>query len=72
MAKQPEAVKRIRRKVAAVKAGEVEVESEAPPEVEASASLAEPQSEDWCCHVCGNQATYPVCTVDGARRSTHE
>ena len=67
MAKEPEAAKRIRKKVAAVKAGDASVELEAPPEVEAPVSPAEPQGEDWRCHVCGNVATNPVCTVDGAR-----
>lgn len=26
-----------------------------------------PQGAPWCCHVCGNMATGPVCTVDGAK-----
>ena len=74
MGKKPAEVTRsIKEKVAAVKA------SRAHPVAEQGAAISEapsvvpeaeahcPQGAPWCCSVCGNVATGPVCTVDGAK-----
>ncbi len=41
--------------------------SEDAPPVAQPAIPAAPQGKGRCCSVCGNMATGPVCTVDGAR-----
>lgn len=81
MAKKPADVTRsIKEKVAAVKATRAKVPPppppgahneeaavcEAPPVVPETEAHC-PQGAPWCCHVCGNMATGPVCTVDGAK-----
>lgn len=74
MAKKPaEVTQSIKAKVAAVKASrakpapaEEPAVCEAPPVVPETEAHC-PQDASWCCHVCGNMATGPVCTVDGAK-----
>lgn len=71
MAKKPaEVTQSIKAKVASVKAMRAKAEEpavhEAPP-VAPEAEAHCPQGASWCCHVCGNMATGPVCTVDGAK-----
>ena len=71
--KPSEVTQAIKAKVASVKATRTHpvaeqgaAISEAPsvvPETEAHC----PQGAPWCCSVCGNVATGPVCTVDGAK-----
>lgn len=74
-----EVVMAIKAKVSAVKQqrtkpAPAEAVSEPPASLEvfeapipgAEAHAAEPHGA-WCCHVCGNVATGPVCTVDGAK-----
>ena len=58
-------VKATRAKPAAV-AGDEAAVCEAPPVAPETGAHC-PQDASWCCHVCGNMATGPVCTVDGAK-----
>lgn len=76
MARKPaEVTQAIKAKVATVKSSRAK--PPAPPAEEAAVCEAPPvapetathcpQGAPWCCHVCGNTATGPVCTVDGAQ-----
>ena len=73
--KPSEVTQAIKAKVATVKATRAKpaaVSSEEPAVCEAPPVAPEteahcPQGAPWCCHVCGNMATGPVCTVDGAK-----
>jgi hypothetical protein len=78
MAKKPaEVVRDIKAKVASVKSTRAKPVAPSAPTEEAQVCEAPvvasestehcPQGAPWCCFVCGNVATGPVCTVDGAK-----
>lgn len=81
--KPADVVRDIKAKVASVKATRAKPQAKPPeppegahneeaqvcetPAVASESTEHCPQGAPWCCLVCGNMATGPVCTVDGAK-----